>query len=158
MSQEGTNNINSFTEEELKEKEKEILNLMKKTIIEFKNSWYRKSKGGTSFYNLRATVKDYIEFKKHTINLRFLNDGKTGIVFVWGKRRKADDGSWTPSNLKISFMLDSTELFIKLESYTLYPIENCSLIKDIFYRMDVKNNEDYNLLLKAFENLLVSYI
>lgn len=162
MSQKSENNnpILAFTDDELKEKEEELLRLIKKTIKEFKKSWLQKNEGKhqNSYYRyIKTPVKDHITFKKSAIYIKIVDD-YSGIAVIWGRRKKFSGESWAPRNLKISFALNTNELLIKTDSYVLYPIENTSIIKDIFYRMNIQNNEDYNLLLKAFENLLITYI
>ncbi len=155
-----SNSILSFTEEELKEKEEELLRLIKKTIIEFKKSWIQKNEGNRKSYYRKyipTSAKDHITFKKSAIYIKLI-DNQQGTAIIWGRRKKLLGESWAPRNLKISFLLNTTELLIRTDSYIMYPIENSSIIKDVFYRMNVQNNEDYNLLLKAFENLLISYI
>ena len=156
---EATTSAFTFTDKELKEKEEELLRLIKKTIKEFKKSWQKKSSSKSAYYrpHIHSPIKDHISFKKSTIYIRLVND-YSGTAVIWGQRKRMPGEDWAPRNLKISFALNTNELLIKTDSYILYPLENCSLIKDIFYRMKIQNNEDYQLLLKAFENLLVSYI
>ncbi len=143
-----------FTEDQLKDKEKELLDLMKRTIAEFRTAWIKNSKtpGWYSGYYIGPQFKDYIKFKKGKIHIKLLSD-QEGMAIVWGKLRYG-----APRNLKITFKLESQEMLLKFDSFVKYPFETNFLIKDIFYRMDIKTESDYNYLLSGFKNLLVSYI
>ena len=147
--------VSAFTEDQLKDKEKELLDLMKQTIIGFKNTWLKRSKQSgwhTGYYYFGNEFKDYIKFKNGKIHIKLLSD-QEGMVIVWGRIRNG-----IPRNLKITFKLESQETLIKFDSFLTYPFERNFLIKDIFYRMDVNTESDYNYLLSGFKNLLVSYI
>ena len=55
-----SNNPLAFTDDELKEKEEELLRLIKKTIIEFKESWKKKNEGNHSYYSRYCSLsQDY---------------------------------------------------------------------------------------------------
>lgn len=145
----------AFTEDQLKDKEKELLDLMKHTINEFRNTWIKRSNSSgwrSGYYYLSSEFKDYIKFKNGKIHIKLLSD-QEGMIIVWGKLR-----SGHPRNLKITFKLDSSEMLIKFDSFIKHPFEKNFLIKDVFYRMDIKSENDYNHLLSGFKKLLVSYI
>ena len=147
-----------FTEHELKEKEEELLRLIKRTIIEFRKSWLDRNKNRNAYYSPipESFPKDTITFHSSKITLKL--DGRMcGTATIWGRQKKNKD-NWYPKNLKISFVLNSTDLLIKVDTFMEHSNEESSIIKDIFYRMNIKSQEDYNLLLKSFESLLVSYI
>ena len=147
-----------FTNVDLKEKEEELLRLMKKTILEFKKFWIKKTESKNTYYCPipDSGSKDVINFHGGKIYIRL--DGNTyGSVVIWGKQKKYKN-EWFPRNLKITFLLNTSKLLIKTDSFIEYSKEGYSIIKDIFYRMNIKTQEDYNFLLRSFEGLLISYI
>lgn len=147
-----------FTEQELKDKENELLSLIKRTIIEFRKSWLKRNEHRNAYYSPipSSFPKDTIIFHNSRISIKF--DGSVcGTAVIWGRQRKNKD-KWFPKNLKIIFALNTPDLLIKIDTFMEYPHDGNSVIKDIFYRMNINSQEDYNLLLRSFEGLLVSYI
>ena len=138
-----------FTDEELKDKEEDLLRLIKNTIIEFRKATIRER--SNQFYH-RKNIRDRIHF--HQFAITICSDGPSGTVTIFGRRQVTH---CTPRTLKLSFLL-TDELYIKSESYTKYPIERGTFLKDIIYRMNIQTKEDYDLLVKSFENLLISYV
>ncbi len=148
-----------FTEQELKDKENELLRLIKRTIVEFRKSWLKRNEHRNAYYYSpipSSYPKDTITFHNGRISLKF-DERAYGTAIIWGKQRKNKD-KWFPKNLKITFALNVSDLLIKVDTFIEYPNDGNSVIKDIFYRMNINSQEDYNLLLRSFEGLLVSYI
>ena len=144
--------VNIFTDQELKEKEIELLELIKKTIIEFNKAWIRKknqAKESIDFFDGRSEIlKDNIKFNNYKIFLKMLNSTDGAVIF-WGRKSRC---------MKIIFDLTSPNLMIKIDSFVSWPIQENNLIKEILYRMNIKSQEEYNKLIKKFEALIVSYI
>ena len=147
-----------FTEQELKDKENELLRLIKHTIIEFRKSWLKRNEHRNAYYSQISDSfpKDTIRFHNGKISIKF-DERSCGTAVIWGRQRKNKDKLF-PKNLKITFVLNASDLLLKVDTFMEYSNEGNSIIKDIFYRMNINTREDYNLLLRSFEGLLVSYI
>ena len=146
-----------FTDNELREKEEDLLRLFKKTILEYQKARRQKWKNGGKLWPLESSkLKNQINFKHHKISI-VVNDDRTGSIVVWGKQKKAR-GERNFKNLRIFFALDTDKLVLKAEMFMQYPLAGCSLIKDIFRRVEIKTKEDYRLLVSSFESLIISYI
>ncbi len=156
MSSENNNQKNQqfFTDDELKEKEKSLLRLFKDTLLKYNTAKRKQWLSAGKLWPLESNnLKNQLNFKNNKISIK-VND-HLGTVVIWGKKTRIKTKN---RNMKLIFPLDTEELILKTEVFMEYPVNECSLIKNIFKRLDIKTKEDYRLLLSSFESLIISYI
>ena len=144
-----------FTDKELKEKEESLLRLFKDALLKYKKAIRKQWLSAGRLWPLEShNLKNQLNFKHSKISI-IVND-HMGTVVIWGKRNKSFLNQ--NRNMKIIFPLNTDELILKAETFMEYPITECSLIKDIFRRLDIQTKEEYKLLISSFESLIISYI
>ena len=146
----------SFTTEELEEKEQELLRLFKKTLQKYHGAIRTQWKSCGNLWPINSSnIKDYIIYKNRKISISI--QGRTGTAAIWGKQDKSKSHNIT-RNIKVIFPIYDDKLIVKVEAFMEYPITGHSLITEIFRRLNIKNKKDYNLLTSGFESLMISYL